>query len=294
MLNAWASLQALMSDPSLGDAFPTPPWWWPVSSYSAKPKGIDTHLGGTGSFTYNVVDLAPSQAVHFYFKARELTDEIKIEIYDVDLGADVGLNSFEFYLQSSIRSSYGYYLETVNVWDDATFTVRDFSTTWSGDVSGVYYDEGLIQPGYWRVVLENDWTSYDSLSATIKISTKALSKWAYPWCPWLAPTPPDEVYSGTIGPGEVIGWFPVGFGANGAQLELWWDRDWSRYSTSDLDMLIYWFDGVDWHFVTSGASYKSPEGVWIDSSNVQWIDVLLDGYETYGFTEDWTLKVYYM
>ncbi|MFX0061592.1 MAG: S8 family serine peptidase [Candidatus Hermodarchaeota archaeon] len=295
MLNAWASLQALMSDPSLGDAFPTPPWWWPVSSYTTKPKGINTHVGGTATFTYDVVDLAPGDMVHFYFEARELTDEINVEIDVTDLGVDLGLNSFEFYVYGPVRSSdVGAFLYTVNVWDDASFTIRDFSTTWSGDVSGVTARRGLIGPGYWRVILENDWTSYDSISGSIKISTKALSKWAFPWCPCLAPIPPDEVYSGTIGSGEVIGWFPVGFGPNGVKIEFWWKGDWKRYPTSDLDMYIYWFDGADWHFVTSGASYLSPEGVWIDSPDVQWVDVLLDGYETYGFTEYWTLKVYYM
>lgn len=72
------------------------------------------------------------------------------------------------------------------------------------------------------------------------------------------------------------------------------ENDWTEYPTSDLDMYILYKDGTGVHLMVSGASLRSPEGLYINSPDIAWVMVLLYGYETYGVTEPWTLKVYHV
>lgn len=285
-LNASNALYALMTDPSLGDPHPAIP---PIPPNApVPPKGIDTGIVGSGTFTYTITNLQPGHSVEFYFEATEATESIEIEISNVrTVRNPYVLNTFELYVQSAVRTSYDYFIDSANVYGDAIFHIKDYSTTWSGatwmPAAGAFRNI-IIQPGYMRVVMENDWTSSGRISGKIEITVKEA--------PTL-PTP-DEEYFGDIITGGDTGWFPVGFGASGVIIELWWENDWTMYPTSDLDMIIAWYNGTDWFYEFSGASLRSPEGVYINNPNIQMVYVRVLGYETYGITEPWTLRVYYV
>lgn len=285
-LNAWNSLYALMNDPSLGDAHPAIPAI--PSNAPVPPKGIDTGIVGSGTFTYAISNLQPSNAVHFYFEATEATDYIEIEISNVRTVRNPYLmNTFELYVQSAVRSGYDYFIDSANVYGHAVFEIRDYSTTWSGATwmpTGGSAQNLIIQPGHMRVVMENDWTSSGRISGTIKITVTEDS----------SPPTPDEEYFGDIDTDEWIWFGYVGYGTSGVKLELWWENNWTAYPTSDLDMYIWWDDGTETHFVWSGASLRSPEGVYINSPDIVSVYVLLVGYETYSATENWTLRIYYV
>jgi len=265
-LNAWNSLISLINDPSLGDPHPdiTPiPLDVPVA-----PRGIDTGIVGSGTFEYTITNLEPGHTVDFYFETTEATDYIEIEIDDVRTVRNPYLmNSFELYVQSAVRTGYDYFIDSANVYGHASFYISDYSTTWSGatwmPAAGDAWDI-IIQPGYTRVVMENDWTSSGRISGTMKITVTETT-----------PPTPDEEYFGAIDTGETYDWTPkkkkqftpwksVGFGSSGVIIELWWENDWTEYPTSDLDMIVAWNDGVSWHYIYSGASLRSPEGVYID------------------------------
>lgn len=288
-LNAWNSLVSLMNDPSLGDphpAIPPIPLDAPVS-----PKGIDTGIVGSGTFTYTIDDLQPSHTVDFYVEATEATDSIEIEISNMKTVRNPYLlNSFELYVQSAVRTGYDYFIDSANVYGPARFSISDYSTTWSGATwmpAAGDFQNLIIQPGYMRVVMENDWTSSGCISGTIEITVTEDP----------APPAPDEEYSGDIDTGEQIGWIPVGYGTSGVIVELWWENDWTMYPTSDLDMVIAYFDTSIGEFVYefyAGGSLRSPEGVYINNPNIGAVYVLLAGYETYGVTENWTLRIYYV
>jgi subtilisin family serine protease len=289
-LNAGNSLIALMNDPSLGDLHPAIP---PIPGNApVPPKGINTGIVGSGTYTYTITDLQPGYVEHFYFEATAETDSITVEISDVETVRNpLLINTFELHVQSAVRSGYDYFIDSANVWGDAVFHIEDYSTTWSGATwlpAGGDASDQIIQPGYMRVVLENDWTSSGRISGTIEITVTETSP---------PPPTPDQEYSGDIDTGE---WWPappwggqfVSFGTSGVIVELWWENDWTEYPTSDLDMYILWNDGASTYLMVSGASLRSPEGVYIDSPDINWVMVLIYGYETYGITEPWTLKVY--
>ena len=294
-LNAFNSFTSLMdqgAEGSLGEEHPDLRKGY--SRTPVKPEGINTHINGKGTFSYTVENLEPGHGFTFYLKASERTSFLKIEISDVELNIDpIYYNSFELSVQSAVRSSLDYYIDSANVWGDATFEISDYSTTWSGYTYDVYYQETPIQPGYIQITLENDWTSYDVLSGTIEITVEQDRPF---WSNGKKAPKPDETYKGVIDTFESIYIFPVVPGtSSGAIFELRWKNDWTRYPTSDLDMLIFWSpDGnFPFYFVDYGASLRSPEGVYIEGLTGYFL-VWIDGYETYGVSEPWTLNVYYL
>lgn len=276
-LNAANALTFLQADTSYGDmALPLPPTG-SLMDISNIP------IEGSGTFTATV-SLAPGHKVEYIFKAKPTTNSIRVTLSGVNLGAanPLGLNSFEVYIQSAKRTTYAYYIDSANVWGDGWFLITDDTTQWKGAITGVFMDDYTrltkIEAGYVKVVIENDWTSYDTASANIKIKVteKPLPK-------------PDITISGTIAEGQFIGWLaiPVRGRPSEAELLLWFNNDWSVYPTSDVDMYVYWDGGYNF----DGATLNSPERVKLEKPT--FIYVLLYGYAIHTGTDNFTLKVYF-
>ena len=285
-LDAYQALVALDADPSIGDTYPPLPDTYELFDISNIP------IVEAGIYEGTITDLKPGLHQEFIFKVTEATDTITLEITDVDLRVrnPYMINSFEIYIQSAKRTMYAYWIETANVWGDAQFVITDHGQTRSGAVTGVYQLDPYtlrtaIEPGYVKIVIENDWTSSGRVSCNFKIEVTAT------------PTTPDETYSGTIAEDEwvVFGLVPP-TGTQQVTLELWWENDWSKYPTSDLDIYVEWFNGSDWIFepFIEGATLNSPERIVINAPTVDGIHIYLYGYAIYtGMAEDWTLKIYY-
>ncbi|MFX0093336.1 MAG: S8 family serine peptidase [Candidatus Hodarchaeota archaeon] len=282
-LNAANALDALMNDPSLGDDHPGIKKWY--KPFPVKPKGINTKIGSHGTFTYDVDPLLPGHAIDFYLKTTWKTKSIKIELLNVATGVDpIGFNGFELFVQSPVRSSEDYFIDTW-IYGDAVVDITDFNTTASGALFTYASQDMQLQSGYVRIVLQNEWDSYDWVSGTIKITVEKKKCKDFEI--------PDKVYAGTLETGEEEE-ISVDFGASGVKLELSWVRDWTLYPTSDLDMIIEWFDGVEWHTDTSGGSFRESEVVYIISPDIQEIQVTIIGAETYEKTEPWLLSLWYL
>jgi hypothetical protein len=282
-LNAGKALHKLKRDRRLGSEERDLSRWY--SLFSARPKGINTWINGDGYFTYDVENLKPGEAVHFYLKANYRTDHINIKISNVDLGDDLGLNAFELYVSSGVRSSLDSYIDSANVWGDAEVDIYDYQVSWSGDIGGVFThdDPAPIVPGYIRVVLENDWTSYDEMSGRITIKVEEDKPF---WYKHRRSHWPTEFEYGWIETGDLIYWIPMG---TSQVIELRWVHDWFRYPTVDLDMVVAWYDiAGDVHYEEfAGGSLRSPEGVYLPDAVDSY--VLIYGYETYGYNELWFL-----
>ena len=276
-LNALNALNLLKIDPSYGDIAPPLPPTGTLMDISNIP------IDGSGTYQTTISNLAPGHKIEYVFKAKPTTNHIKVTLSNVNVGIDpFGLNSFEFYIQSAIRTGYGYYIDSANVWGDGWFSVTDGTTRWKGAIAGVFWDEyarySKIQAGFVRVVVENDWTSYDDASADIEIQVTETP----------LPTP-DLTISGTIANHQTIGWIPIPIKGKPSQvtLLLWWDNDWAVYPTTDLDMIVYWDGGVN----TNGALGNVPERTKLEDPT--FIYVLIDGYYVPTGYDNFSLQVFY-
>ncbi len=285
LVSAADALAALQDDDDLGTVqAPLKPRG---DGAAARPKGEYLSIGALrNGITIDIEDLAPGEAQHYWFKMKPgKMESVQIEVQDVDLGEDpLGLNSFELYVSSAVRSANVAYIDSTNVYGDANFIIEDMNTEATGDVFGAFLTDLPMMRGYVRLVIENDWTSYDNLSGTFKISTVDARG-----------GPKDERYKGVLNTGESEGFFPVGFGPDGVKFELDWKRSYTRYSTSDLDMIIAWFDtDGNLHYEYGGATLNAHEEVILEADNIAAVYVLVDGYQTYDKDEKWKLKVYYL
>lgn len=276
-LNASNALVALTEDASIGDvAEPLPFCDW-LEDISNIP------IFSAGTYETDIIDLPPGHKKDFIFKVTHLTGSIELEITKLKKGTDLGLNSLEVYIQSAKRTTYAYFIDSANVWGNARFLITDYETTWSGKVTGVYTDDltrlAPIEPGYVKIVIENDWTSYDKISCHIKITVKhekpQSGRYSY------------TILTGRISEGKSTGWIKIDVpkGATSAEIILYWQRDWSVYPTSDLDLLVYWDQGLSYN----GATLNSPERVLIDKTKTLYIRI--EGYAVYAPTEPYMLIV---
>jgi len=265
-LNVYNALEALKADESIGDRSPK----LPRRAHLAHIANIPIY--GAGKYKTYIKDLPPGHKVEFIFYVSHWTSEIKLELKNVYLGDEnpLGLNSFEVYIQSAKRSTYAYYVDSANVWGDATFKITDYETTWSGAVTGVYTDPRTrlapIEPGYVKIVIENDWTSFDEVSAEIVITVKAEKMPC-----------PDYVQFGFIREGKSTDWIPIEVpeGTKRAEILLIWLHGWNMYPTSDLDLYVEWDEGV----VLDGATWNSPERVILENPTT--ISVQVSGFTIY-------------
>jgi subtilisin family serine protease len=287
-LNAYNALIALVNDPSIGDVYPPLPEEYELFDISNIP------IFETGVYEGAIVGLKPGLKQEFIFKVTEATDSITLTITDVTRNRrnPYDMNSFEVYMQSAKRTMYGYWIESANVWGDAKFVITDYGVTWTGRVTGVYYDESTwmtaIEPGFVKIVIENDWTSSGPLSCKFKIEVTAK------------PAPPaNKTYTGTITQDEWIRVSTTGYiipppGTTKVVIELWWQNDWSKYPTNDLDMYVRWHNGTTWQpWVYDGATLNSPERVVIEAPTIATVYVYINGYSVHTDVESWILKIYF-
>lgn len=278
-LNVYNALEALKADNSLGDKAPELPpkaWLEPIANVP---------IFGAGKYKAYIRNLKPGHKVEFIFYVSHLTSMIKLDIRKVYLGDEnpLGINSFEVYIQSAKRSTYAYYVESANVNGSATFIITDYETKLIGHAYDASFDPltrlAPIEPGYVKIVIENDWTSYDEVSAEIVITVKAR----------MMPHP-DYVQIGFIGQGEDTGWIPINVpkGVKSVEIQLLWLHDWSMYPTSDLDVIVRWEKGLDYN----GATLNSPERVILERPT--YIYVLIVGFTIYtGYPEPYVLLVWF-
>ena len=285
LVNAADAMAALQADKHYGSV--QSPLSAKHSGGAQRPKGTYIPTGALmNGYTIDIKDLAPGHVQDYWFKLRPGAERITIDVTDVDLGDDPLLfNSFEVNVSSAVRTTdCCYYVYSTNVFGDATITIEDLNTQASGDIFGVNLADFPMMPGYVRLVIENDWTTFDNISGkfTVKLErNRDNSK--------------DEFHRGMLNTGENSGFFPVGHGPDGVSIELSWMRDWTRYSSSDMDMIIAWYDtdGV-LHYEFGGATFSSPEKVVLEADNIDAVYVLVDGFETYGQKEPWKMKVNYL
>ena len=269
------ALRELELDTSYGDVAP------PLPKKARLMDITNIRIVGKGTYEASIENLAPGLKKECIFKITEATDSIRLDVTNVWLNPDenLGLNSFEVYIQSAKRTTYGYYIESANVWGEASFYITDDETAWSGAVTGVYRHEGtrVIEPGYMKIVIENDWTSYGVISCDIKI-TLTVAK---------APRP-DVTTKGRLAQGEWTGWMKVDVppGTEKAIIELWWANDWTKYPTTDMDMVIFW----DMGYNTAGTTMSSPERVVLENPTVLYLYV--EAYQIYANTERFEVRIF--
>jgi hypothetical protein len=249
------------------------------------------------TFTESIT-LNPGQNREYVFETVKGTSSIEVTLSNVNAGANPNPNvqasfpnGFEVYIHDSKRggSDFGYYIYSANVEADASFTINEASTTFTGPVRVFPEDvvSSVIEPGFSKVVIEGDWTNAVQASADITIEVT-----------FATPPTPDMTLTGTVsqfnfgtGAGLVVrGPFNLN---RGSVLKLYWTPgDYAHFPTSDVDVILGKGPNISPGDNFQGATLDSPERtVALDSGT---FFVLIMGFEINpaSATETWTLEIF--
>ncbi|MEM2780841.1 MAG: S8 family serine peptidase, partial [Candidatus Bathyarchaeia archaeon] len=249
-----------------------------------------------GKATFNNIVLEPTKYQYFAFWASSEVDSIKITLSDVVLADPAQQNPFwgdagVIYLSTAERGG-----------------ARDYYYVWglyfNGDSELLVTFDVPISAGVIRLALAGDFSSYNPVivgKVTIEVTevwVTSIDKKVILYNNGVPTQALVEVYSGriegyygTIKQGETDVYTFKIKDANGfAFVFLYWYRDWTKWATSDLDLIIINPDG-SWNI--DGATLASPE-VTILTAGPGEYTILIDGYQVYfDETEYYYLEIVY-
>ncbi|MFX1486940.1 MAG: S8 family serine peptidase [Promethearchaeota archaeon] len=258
-------------------------WWYPP---------IETLRLRCGKTTIKDVTLDPGKYEYFAFWVSDQVDAIRITLSGVEfsenqnpLFGDAGV----VYLSSAVREGV----------EDYLFAGYYFY----GDAIIQVSSDFTFQPGLVRLVLSGDFSSYGPVSIeeitieVVEVRALAHGGWLYISSYGCESVAADVcVYPGTIitakgkiKEGELdIYSFTIPDEAGWAIVELSWKLDWTKWATSDLDLIIVGPEGYN----VEGATGASPEVTTIVGPGDY--TFLIDGYTVYfGRSEYYTLRIIY-
>lgn len=273
-------------------------------------------------------NLKPGESLEVIVPTDLLTSSITLEIEDVRLGRDAPhgdtwlsnfgwdvlgqpqVNSLEVWMHGAKRggSFFDYEIASANVWGDATLIVADDGTSFAGDMRLDVplkpfgdFNARMIEPGFHKVVIQNDWTSFDKIRFRYTVEVES------------APLPvPDVVLPDSVAQGE-FDLFPLFIppGTSEITLVLTWPNDWSQYPTNDLDffvvdtaggglfdlgLLCLRFSGpAPPLLIFQGATLNSPEVCVIEEPPAgSFVFLVVQGFAVHlGMTEPYELQVFF-
>ncbi len=262
---------------------------------------LDFH-GGVA--TVDDITLEPGKYNYFNFWVSEEVDSIRISLSGIQY-ADLSEQNLYFlddgvmYLSTAVREGIDDYL----VYGEYFYYYDSFVIEISSDVH--------FQPGVQRLVLAGDFSAFNNIEIE-KMTIEVVKTQAYKCGKWMfisnSGVDVDEaqvsLYNGEIitdygkvreGEYDLYSFTIPDLGHEQlAIIELSWLRDWSKWATSDLDILIYQLfpDGYYYLVNVDGATGRSPEFVQLTEPGTYLI--MIDGYQVYfDQNERYTLEIIY-
>lgn len=284
---------------AMPDEIPPETYPWPHHKGDIWIPPVDLLHLKKGKTTISNLVLEPTKYAYYSFWVTSYVDSIKITISDVEF-APVGEQNPVFY------DTYNVYLSTAarGGVDEYLIGYPDAPQYFWGDSVQLVAANVDFQPGVVNLIIENDFSSYNAISfgeITIEVTTVTMRSICNRVIVTNLGIPVDEaqvsVYTGEIqrfsdkvkeGETDVYS-FTIPDEAGFAYVTLSWERDWSRWATSDLDMIIINPDGT---LNVDGATGAAPEAAMVAGPGTY--TILVDGYQVYfGKDECYTLEIVY-
>jgi hypothetical protein len=215
-----------------------------------------------GSVQDHVADLKPGQRADFLYEVAEKTDSVTINLSNFTAGA----------IQNALFG------------DDILLAVHTAKTSAIGEgdysFSDFVHNHTLVitdpEPGLMRVTVNGDWTNAGPISADVSIvSTKSGNS--------------RSTDGARINDGQLLAFeVQVPAGVTDAVFSLRWRNNWSRYPTSDVDLILKDPAG---HLNFDGATLDSPETVAVHNPAPGTWTIFVDGFELPAGTDKVDLRV---
>ncbi len=207
-----------------------------------------------GVYSANLLNLKPGEVKQFFVPVTNRTDTLTIRFTQITPAGPqntlFGDDLFVMGLDAPTSTAVHRIGQGVFVPGDTTFVVDN------------------PQTGLFRLAVQGDWTNGGLISAHVEID-RTIN-------PLAQPTAAGRITQDDLVP------IPVNIPAGAAQavFELFWQQNWGRYPTNDLDMLIFRPDGSLYVSggTVPGATEASPERVVIPNPAAGRWTVVVDGF----------------
>ena len=202
----------------------------------------------------------PGELKNLVFEIGEATSRVTIEGKDLRVPPNTTpvafYNALELHVQSAKRSAVS---SPVNLWIGhdqvaalgGAFKIEIEDGDWLLNGLPVEWEPGVpvsqpMEPGLMKLSLGGDWVNQFPVGLKVRITREND-----------APHAPRPLYRNWINNGDLLE-VPVAIPAGTARatFDLRWARDWSRFPTSDIDLILVDPDGT---MVFDGATVNAPE-----------------------------------
>lgn len=265
-LDAPAALEQLKAQSKLPE-YPLKPGKL-AANILGKPIRQKTEIYESGKIT-----LEASQSFDAVFEIGRATSKVTIEVYDIVAPNNSSRayypNALEVQVQSAKRSDA---LQPIHVYwypyrygEAFTITIEDGPWT----LAGRPWVNQPMEPGLMRVSMSGDYSNQAPVSFKMRVVRENFLQKAG-----------KLVAEKAIAMGDLFRVrVRIPQGTRSATFDLNWYRDWSRFPTSDIDMLVYDPDG---NLVSmAGATLNAPERVSVSDPQPGRWQVYIQGYELY-------------
>ncbi|MGB3701211.1 MAG: S8 family serine peptidase [Anaerolineales bacterium] len=217
------------------------------SNILANPMSADNQVFESGSVALN-----PSQSYDTVIDISDLTSKVTIQVYDISAPDNSAYaywpNSLKILVQSAKRSAFS---APINAYWDPNFSGSEF-TIEIDDGNWIFAGNPVasqpMEPGLMKVSLVGDYANESRITFNLRVIREQAHQ----------PDTDKPFAKSIIKMGDVIN-LPVEIpaGVSEATFDLVWNRDWLKFPTSDMDMLVF---DPDQNLVSlEGATWNAPE-----------------------------------
>lgn len=226
-------------------------------------------------FENDFVHLAPSQSYDLVLNISPYTSKVTIQVSEISIEDNSAYaywqNSLKILVQSAKRSAFTpsidnyYWLPEPGI-DEFTIEIEDGVWSLNGDPLA----DQPMEPGLMKISLVSDYANEKPISFKVRITRDEDRD-------------KDRVKpfaQGILLMGDVVT-VPVEIpeGTSQATFELAWNRDWQKFPTSDIDLLIY--DKNHDLVSPDGVTWNAPERVVINNPEPGSYEVHIEAREVY-------------
>ncbi len=228
-----------------------------------------------------VVTLGPAQTYDTVLAIGEKTSQVTVEVFDIqapnNLARAIYPNALEVHVQSAKRGAFAQ--PVARYWypyvQGAAFTVDIADGLWT--FAGTPVASQPMEPGLMKITLAGDYVNESPVSFKMRVTRVSGLK------EHEEPIAEGDLLMG----GKRTIAIDIPEGTKAATLDLCWEHDWSRFPTSDFDMLVQ--DAAGATVSTAGSTLNAPERTILTNPAPGRYYVVVSASEVY--TED-SFKLY--
>jgi subtilisin family serine protease len=260
-------------------------WNFPATKYAGPLRPnilLWPRRNRVDTFKSHKITLRAGETADFVLPINQYTSSVIVDIFDIVV-PDNSLYAFmpnilEINIQSAKRTATPRPIQEFfwYPWYGNSFTVTIDDGPWTSPSSDLLPsplpDQQPMEPGLMKVTLAGEISNESPISFKIRIAREGFRK------PLKRPIATKTIHM------DDAFLIPVDIpeGVTTATFDLHWDRDWSQFPTSDIDMFIISPDGENGELVSlDGATLNAPERATIHSPKEGLWFVLVHGFEVY-------------